>query len=302
MPIGTIFDIKRYAIHDGPGIRTTVFFKGCPLSCRWCHNPEGITPEPELLFREERCLQECEDCFAVCKEHAIVLRDGYPAISGEKCDLCGDCVEECSSEALEMSGREVDSIELLSEIKKDIIFYDESGGGVTFSGGEPLFQLEFLKDLLVKCKETGIHTAVDTSGLAPFSVFEQIMDFTDLFLYDIKTVDSDLHKTQAGLPNEIILDNLVKLCGYKKDVNIRLPLIPGINDSLPKLKDTLNFIKTLKNVKNISLLPYHNWGTAKLQRMINSDVQIDSVNDNGKNMDELRSTVESFGFNVNIGG
>ena len=161
---GIIFDIKRYAIHDGPGIRTTVFFKGCPLRCRWCHNPEGQSMEPELGFRENRCLKGCDSCLGACPKGALSRVNHEIAIDREACDLCGECAEVCSSEALEIIGREKSAEEVLQEIEKDVIFYDESYGGVTFSGGEPLLQPEFLHTILQGCRERGIRTAVDTSG------------------------------------------------------------------------------------------------------------------------------------------
>jgi len=202
---GTIFDIKKYAIHDGPGIRTTVFFKGCPLRCRWCHNPEGQSSKPEMFVRPSRCLKECSECLSVCEREAISRTEISPVIDRERCNSCGKCAEVCPAEAIEVVGRQMSVQEVMAEVEKDMIFHDESGGGVTFSGGEPLLQPVFLSTLLEKSKEKDIHTTVDTSGYASFEIMEEIAKNVDLFLYDLKIMDEKKHKEYTGKSNKVIL-------------------------------------------------------------------------------------------------
>ena len=214
MASGTIFNIQRYSIHDGPGIRTTVFLKGCPLSCWWCHNPESQKYGVQLVLWKERCIG-CGGCNSVCPEGAISGGGFPPVIDSEKCSGCGLCAEECPAVALEMVGKTVSSDYVMKEIEKDLIFYDQSGGGVTFSGGEPLMQPEFLAELLEKCKARDIHTAVDTCGYANWEVLS-IAGLTDLFLYDIKHMDDLVHTRTVGVSNRIILENLAKLARVHK--------------------------------------------------------------------------------------
>ncbi len=229
---GTVFDIKKFAIHDGPGIRTTVFFKGCPLSCWWCHNPEGLKSEPEALLPK-----------------IIDATSNSP-----------------SHEQKEVIGREVSTEELMVEIKKDIIFYDQSGGGVTLSGGEPLMQEAFLIEILEACKNNRINTAVDTSGYAPWEMFERMIGLVDIFLYDLKILDDEDHKKYTGVSNELILDNLTRLSEKKNKTIIRIPMIPGITDTEVNLESLAGFLDPLKNIFEIDLLPYNKLREDKLRR------------------------------------
>ena len=229
--MGIIFDIKRFALHDGPGIRTTVFFKGCPLRCWWCQNPESIRTLPEKIKTNSLSASYNKSC------------------------------EE------EMFGREYSVEEVMKEVLKDRIFYDESGGGVTFSGGEPMMQNNFLKELLINCKNNYIQTAVDTSGYFPSRFIDEIYDFTDLFLFDIKLIDDELHKKFTDVSNKLILENLKHLANLGEKVILRIPLIPGITDTEENLVAISSVASTLKNIKRIDLLPYNEIAESKYKRL-----------------------------------
>lgn len=229
---GIIFDLKKYAIHDGPGIRTTVFLKGCPLDCRWCHNPESRLLQPEKINHTHS------------RKYLELLKNNDPALFG----------------------KQVSAAEVMQEVEKDILFYDQSGGGVTFSGGEPLMQPEFLRALLFKSGEQEIHTAVDTSGYAAWKNFEMILNIVDLFLYDLKIMDNVLHKKYTGVSNRLILENLRKLHEAGANIQIRIPLIPGFTDDRANLLAMVNFLDKMNNIKEISLLPYNQMAGEKHQR------------------------------------
>ncbi|MCC6398662.1 MAG: glycyl-radical enzyme activating protein, partial [Bacteroidetes bacterium] len=226
---GTIFNIMRFAVNDGPGIRTTVFLKGCPLSCWWCHNPEGLNPGIQVTYRAERCIL-CGSCIDRCPQHALQLDGTMVKRDDLRCLICGSCADECYLDARQVVGREIDTEELLAEVLKDRKFYDESGGGVTFSGGEPLLQHEFLVEVLEACKAHGLHTAIETSGLATREQLEEVRRWTDLFLFDVKLIDEERHKYFTGWSNVRILENLNHLVSCGASVVARVPLIPGVND------------------------------------------------------------------------
>jgi pyruvate formate lyase activating enzyme len=255
---GVIFDIKRYAIHDGPGIRTTVFLKGCSLKCRWCHNPEGISPTKELMLYEYKCMH-CKTCEKACPINLITFEKNTPIINRQSCNYCGICQDACPTEALTLVGKEVTVEELMKEIEKDTLYYDNSGGGVTFSGGDPLFQHQFLKEALKECKKMGIHTTLDTSGYASEEIFSSVLDYVDLFLYDLKLAEEEEHKKYTGVSNKIIKNNLQMLidAGRGEDVIMRFPVIPGITDTEKNIDDLVEFVSSRKGVNEINLLPYH---------------------------------------------
>jgi pyruvate formate lyase activating enzyme len=256
---GTVFDIRRYSIHDGPGIRTTVFFKGCPLDCQWCHNPEGKSFKAELMLRPGRCIS-CGACIDACQPDAI---DVGHNTNRERCIACGKCTVVCVAEARQLTGREMSVDEVMGEIERDRVFFDQTGGGVTFTGGEPLSQPLFLKSLLIACRASGLSSVVDTSGFAMWQVLEEVQPLVDLFLYDLKLMDSDRHLKWTGVTNEKILSNLRKLSELNQNLMIRIPIIPGINDDEDNLQQTGAFLASLPVQPAVELLPYHAIATSK---------------------------------------
>lgn len=255
--LGLIFDVQRYSIQDGPGIRTTVFFKGCPLRCWWCHNPEGIDSGKELMYFEYKCMH-CGSCAHVCPMGAIEF-DGIPIIRRSMCIACGSCSASCPSDALKLIGKEYTVGELMKEIERDVLYFDNSGGGITFSGGEPLYQHEFLLEVLKECKKIDIHRTLDTSGFAPQEVLASVVDYVDLFLYDLKLIDEKEHIKYTGVSNAQIKENLRFLVDYgrAKDVIIRFPVIPEITDTADNVEALAEFISSMKGLKEIDLLPFH---------------------------------------------
>ena len=244
------FDIQRNSFVDGPGIRNTVFFKGCNLKCAWCHNPESQSAKPQMMFYKDKCTG-CGKCKSVCPYHL------------EQCELCGKCTLYCPVDARMVCGKEHTVDEVLKEVLKDKAFYETSGGGVTFSGGECMLQIDFLLEILKKCKQNGIHTAVDTAGHVPFESFEKILPYTDLLLYDIKILDPDKHKQYVGAGNELILDNLKKLLEKQAKIWIRIPVIPDVNDSIAEFQKIREFIDFYGTPEKVELLPYHAMGENK---------------------------------------
>jgi pyruvate formate lyase activating enzyme len=263
---GTVFDIRKFSIHDGPGIRTTVFLKGCPLRCAWCHNPESQSAEPELIMRSNRCLQ-CGACVEACPKDAIRLDTDGPITDQGRCERCGLCVDACFSGARKLAGRELTVAQVMAEIERDRPFYDESGGGATFSGGEPLRQPEFLSELLISCRTQEIHTALDTCGYAPWSVLDRIRPYVDLFLYDIKTMAEAQHRALTGVSNRMILENLRALSELGHAIVLRVPVIPGINDGTDNIRAIGSLAAHLPSVMWIELLPYHRIGVEKYGRI-----------------------------------
>ncbi|MHC4431491.1 MAG: glycyl-radical enzyme activating protein [Planctomycetota bacterium] len=298
---GYVFDIKKYAIHDGPGIRTTIFFKGCPLKCRWCHNPESWNPAPEPGFRAGRCAK-CGQCVEVCKQQAVSLAENGPLTDPAKCTVCGECVSVCLSSAREIIGREMTVSQVLGEIKKDTIFYDQSGGGVTFSGGEPLMQPEFLLALLEQCRNLGIHTAVDTTCHAELQVIQQVGRHTDLFLCDLKHMDREVHRHFTGVDNDLILYNIRWLSDAGKKIVIRIPIVPGFNDDQANIEMTAEFARSLGTMNKIDVLPYNRGAREKSARLTTEfDLMEADVPDDEK-MAVIVQTLENYGFEAKIGG
>ena len=297
---GIIFDIKRFSIHDGPGIRTTVFFKGCPLACRWCHNPESQSPHPELIFRPERCLN-CGACAEVCPAGATAVNGSEIHYFRDQCQLCGECAAVCYTGSREMVGYEISPEEVVEELVKDTAFYLESGGGVTFSGGEPLYQAEFLEETLRLCKEGGLHTALDTCGASSWEELERQLPYLDLVLYDLKLLDDGSHQDFTGASNRKVLDNFQRLTKSKVEVRIRRPVIPGVNDSQEEIEELTNFIHHTNGIKRIDLLPYHALSEDKYKRLGREEVA-DWETPTEEDQERITTQLEEKGFDVKWGG
>ena len=271
-----IFDIQRASTVDGPGFRTAVFFKGCNLRCAWCHNPESQISRPELLFYRDRCIH-CGRCAQVCPHRLL------------SCTACGACAAVCPNEARVLCGKEYTPEEVLRVILKDKLFYDTSGGGATFSGGECMLQPDFLASLLRLCRENRVHTAVDTAGCVPFRSIEKILPCTDLFLYDIKLMDPEKHREYTGAGNEIILANLARLLRAGQRVWIRVPIIPGVNDTIEEMRRIRAFLTDNGYPEKVELLPFHRMGESKLAALNRKGTSF-SVPDPEK-MEALRKAV-----------
>lgn len=266
-----VFDIQRFCVKDGPGIRTTVFLKGCPLNCVWCHNPESKKKQPELSFDESKCI-DCGECSKACK-HGAILKSGQ--IDRSKCTICGDCVSSCVG-ALEILGKNSEAQEVIKNVLLDKSFYDNSGGGLTLSGGEPLYSIELTTQLLKAAKEHGIHTCLETCGFARWEDLESISDYVDLFLFDIKETDKELHKVYTGVDNELILQNLFKLNKMGAKIVLRCPIIPRYNDREEHFKNIAELANRLENVLYIDVLPYHPLGKSK-SKLIGEEYQVDGT-------------------------
>jgi glycyl-radical enzyme activating protein len=257
---GTIFNIQRFSIHDGPGVRTTVFFKGCNLKCKWCHNPESKSFKSEIEFYPQRCIG-CGVCYKVCPNCAHEIDESLVhRVNRTKCEGCLLCTETCYANAIVGVGKTVDTDYLLKAIVTDELYYKNSKGGVTFSGGECMLQIDFLAEILMECKERGIHTAVDTAGHLPWSSFQKILSVTDLFLYDIKAADRDRHEQLTGVKNDLILQNLKMLSELGKQIFVRIPYVIGFNDD--QIEKIGEILKPL-NIAKVELIPYHKLGNSK---------------------------------------
>jgi len=262
---GTVFNVQYFNLHDGPGIRTLVFFKGCPLRCHWCSNPESMSRLPELGLKRSLCNQ-CGKCLDVCPEQALFFNDEEVLnVDRQRCKACGECVSECYPEALTIYGKEMTADEVFEEVLRDKMFYEGTGGGITVSGGEPLQQPHFLVAVLRLCREAGIHTCLETTGYANAQVLEQVLPVTDYVLFDLKHMDSRLHQKFTGKPNKQILDNARRLAGSRIPVMFRMPIVPGFNDTLQNIVATADFVGSLRgdNVQGIELMPYHRMGMGK---------------------------------------
>lgn len=263
---GCIFDIQRFSIHDGPGIRTSVFLKGCPLNCRWCHNPEGISGDPALSFLPAKCIG-CGYCFRVCPAGAHRMEDGRHALDRERCRTCGACTVECYAGALELIGRDVTVGEALAEVLRDRAFYDTSGGGLTLSGGEPTLQIDFAAALLAAAREERLHTCVETCGHATWQRLERLLPLVDLFLYDFKETDPARHAEFTGVGNALVLENLRALCRRGAKVLLRCPIVPGCNDREEHFQGIAALARELPQLEGVELMPYHRLGLSKLDRL-----------------------------------
>ncbi|WMJ88182.1 glycyl-radical enzyme activating protein [Anaerocolumna sp. MB42-C2] len=299
-----VTDLQKYCIHDGTGIRTTVFFKGCPLACTWCHNPETQTYTKQLLVNTEKCTG-CGACIKACPTNSVVLRNGISETNRSSCHTCGFCLDYCDSNIRALTGTFYTVDELIQEIEKDKVFYDQSDGGVTLSGGEVLAQdMDYMEELLMKLHNKGYRVNIDTSGYAPFAVIERILPYVDTFLYDIKMMNPDLHKKYTGVDNELILKNLKQLSLKKACVWIRIPVIVGVNAAAHHMIQIADFLKAEQiSFKQINLLPYHNTGRNKYNRL-QLNYEGDCFNTPAQEeLETFLAVFNKFNFtNVKIGG
>ncbi len=296
---GLVFNIQRYSIHDGPGIRTTVFMKGCPLRCRWCCNLESWNPYPEILTHDMKCIR-CGKCEQVCPAGAITIGREGRRINRAKCTLCLECAKVCPTGAISITGEHKTIEEIEKEVGSDKLFYENSGGGVTVSGGEPLFQWEFVSQLLKVCKEKGLHTALDTCGYGSWDGIERVLEYTDLVLFDIKHMDSKQHRRGTGKGNLLILDNARRIAAKKVRLWLRIPLIPGYNDSRENI-EKVGGLGVEIGAEKISLLPYHEWGKSKyaqLGRRYRFEL-IESLTE--ERVQRVQRLIEGFGLEVSTG-
>ena len=311
---GKVYDIQGFSVQDGPGIRTTVFLKGCPLRCPWCHSPESQQFYSQLSWISMRCIgiEKCGKCLTACLKGAItpgkeirhmVTKENIQHVHVDRnvCDNCGDCAAVCYPDALFMCGTDYSVDELVEKLSKDKPFYDQSGGGVTVSGGEALSQPEFTLALLKKLKEREINTALDTTGFTKQENLEAVLPFTDLFLYDLKHMRSDQHKAVIGVPNEIILENAKKIAAAGGKFQIRIPVIPRFNDSEENIRETGEFCKSLGDaVTVIQLLPYHNLGVMKYQRISNDHKVLEAPVPSDEKIQSLKEILEDLGLSVTV--
>lgn len=263
---GIVFNIQKFSVNDGPGIRTTVFLKGCPLSCIWCHNPESKRAFPELMYSEEKCVM-CGKCVHVCDKNVHSFVNNKHVINREACRKCGKCEEECLYDALEIAGKEKSVEEVIEEVMKDKIFYETSNGGITLSGGEPLLQYDFSLEILKRAKQEGLHTAMETCGYTSEEKIREIAPFVDLFLFDYKITNSELHKKYTGVSNEKIIANLRLLNLLNKKIILRCPIIPGINDTEEHFDGIANITNELDGIVEINIEPYHPLGKSKAEKL-----------------------------------
>ena len=298
---GCIFNIERFATRDGPGIRTTVFLKGCPLSCLWCSNPESMKPYPQLFFFENLC-QRCGQCVPVCPNKATSAdpNDGTISIDRNLCNGCGKCVETCQAKAREISGKIMTIDEVMDEVRKDSLFYQNSGGGVTVSGGEPTLQPEFVCELLKQCQRAAFHTCLDTCGVVQPEVLDRILEHTSLVLFDNKHMNPEKHKEYTGVDNDLALNNLRMIVGKGKLVIIRVPLIPNHNDSEENIRNLATLMNEL-GLTRIDLLPYHSMGKTKYDRLGIKYKLGDLKPYEGNQVEEIKAMLESYGLKVGIG-
>lgn len=302
---GIIFDIKKFAVHDGPGIRTTVFLKGCPLHCTWCHNPESQDPRPVLAQFPRNCIG-CLKCIENCPEGALSKGETQIVIDRDKCTNCGDCTKQCYAEALVLHGREVTVEEAIEEVEKDRPFYENSGGGMTVSGGEPLMQIEFCEALLRAAHDAGLHTVLDTCGHAPWSHFERILPHTDLILYDVKSADPKEHSRSTGQSNALILENLRRLTARGSAdgpaIHVRIPVVPGHNAAPSDMDAVARIISNLDRPPSVELLKYHRLGEGKYESLGLTCPEVIENPPTDEVMQDLCRAVEKHDVRCAIGG
>lgn len=300
MQKGVVFDIQKYCVHDGPGIRSIVFLKGCNLRCPWCANPESQKCEPELFFDFKKCIG-CQACLKICPHGAISISNDQLFYNRGHCRDCCLCSDACYAEARLRKGIWMSVDQVIEEVLKDEVFYNNSGGGVTLSGGEPILQVDFSETFLRECKEKGLHTAVETAGHISWSLIEKIIPYTDLFLYDLKHMDAKIHKEQIGVDNRLILDNLARLSKLEEEIIVRTPIIPGFNYSANELREIARFVAFL-GIHELHILPYHNFGSGKY-RLLGREYLYQEWREPEKHViGALKDIAASEGLKVIVGG
>ncbi|WP_461204824.1 glycyl-radical enzyme activating protein [Clostridium sp. DL1XJH146] len=302
MITGTLFNIQKFSIHDGPGIRTTLFFKGCPMRCAWCHNPESFSLKPELLHNKEKCTL-CGECAKNCVDGSITIKDNKLNINNQIFSGDENIIDECVNNALTIAGKIYTIEDALEEALKDKIFYEESGGGVTLSGGECLTQINFVEELLKRLKAGNIHTTIDTCGYVPTDYFKRIAPYTDLFLYDIKLIDRKAHKNFTGVDNSLIIENLKYLGSLKANIFLRLPIIIGVNATEEHIKNIITLLEENNiNVEQVNLLPYHSIAAGKYDKLnLPYNKNAFSV-PTSEELNKYKSILEEKNYSVIIGG
>ena len=301
MKKGLITDIQRFSLNDGPGIRTTVFFKGCNMRCSWCHNPETISHKKEIMFYNNKCIG-CGACFNACAYGVHSVVDGEHIIDRSKCVLCGKCVSNCYAEALVFSAKELTSDEIMHEILQDKVYYDESNGGVTLSGGEVTCQKELALEIIEKCKENGIKTAIETNLLLPFEQIKELLSAVDLVMLDVKIFDDGEHKKHTGVSNKQILENLKKLDELGTSFIVRTPLIPEITDRQENLETIADFLSGLKNILYYELLNFNPLGASKYKSLSRENAFEDAKPMSKEKLDNIAQSLNRFGVKVKVGG
>ncbi|MDP6453282.1 MAG: glycyl-radical enzyme activating protein [SAR202 cluster bacterium] len=297
-PTGLVFDFKRFAVHDGPGIRTTVFLKGCSLRCVWCHNPESIGQQRQVFYYPDRCIA-CGSCIEACPTGSQqITEDRTRTFDRESCVISGECVDVCNSEALVMAGRQMSVEDVMSEVREDADFYKTSGGGVTLSGGEPLLQNEFATAVLKQCKEEGFHTCIDSCGQVGWNFVENALPHVDMVLYDLKQMSPELHRKYTGVNNRRILDNLRGISEHGIDIEIRMPIVPTINDSKEFIEPAAEFLASLDNIKAVKLLPYHHLAGSKYTSLGMEDVMPNVDSPDSAHMQKVADMMTPFGLNI----
>ena len=298
--LGIVFNIQRYCIHDGPGIRTTVFLKGCPLNCPWCSNPESIHPDSEIVYDKNHCIH-CETCIHLCPMRALKFIDGELKFERDICNQCNICVQNCMSGGLQLIGNSLTADDVIQQVNKDLSFYKRSGGGVTFSGGEPVFQYHFLLSLLKKFKAEKIHTTIETGGFQKWEILSKIVEEVDLVYYDLKIIDDKKHKRIMGVSNSLILSNAkMMIKNYSAKVIFRIPIIPTYTDSEDNIKGITNFLKGIGYKGGIEIIPYHRFGESKYH-LLNKSYKLKGISPPiTDQLQKIKDMIEEEGFSVRI--
>ena len=299
---GLISNIQRFSVHDGYGIRTIVFLSGCTLACKWCQNPETIDGRAALMFNRNNCIG-CGQCVGHCPRGALSLdaEKGHLVIDREACDSCFDCVDYCYHDALNPSVREMNLEEVFTEVMKDEVFFRNSGGGLTLSGGEPFCQLEFSVELARRVREKGIHTAMETAANVPYDSIRRILPFIDLVLFDIKAFSPEIHKAWTFVDNRLILDNFARITGEGKEVIVRVPLIPQVNDG-EEFRKIVDHVVQFESIGELHILPFHTLGESKYTQLEMHNHMHEHPEDNEEEVEACRAYAESRGLRVSVGG